>query len=188
LRVAQSLTFGAMRHAIDFDDELSIKRHEVHYIAVDRMLPTKFPARETAITQAAPKPRFGACLQVAQLASSLLETLHPPHPAAARPTSPPRGEVDANRTTLPFPPMIARNQNHLSPTGRGGRRCGFNRQRTRKTPGGFRRGLVCLDRLQAVSVFTRSRKDGAVDAEGERESVLILDFVEGAAARTRRVI
>jgi hypothetical protein len=48
--------------AINFDDQLSVDRDEIHDVSIDGMLAAKFPTRQPAIAQRLPKPRLGACL------------------------------------------------------------------------------------------------------------------------------
>jgi hypothetical protein len=43
-----------VRHAINFDDQLSVKCHEVDDVSIDRVLAPKFPARQLPIAERLP--------------------------------------------------------------------------------------------------------------------------------------
>ncbi|MGX1286825.1 hypothetical protein AB7M50_005950 [Bradyrhizobium elkanii] len=51
-----------MRHAIDFNDQLAVKRNEINNVPVNRVLATKLPPRQSSVAQCLPKLRFGARL------------------------------------------------------------------------------------------------------------------------------
>jgi hypothetical protein len=51
-----------VRHAIDLDDQFSIKRYEIDNVPINRMLATKFPVRQLSITERLPKLCFGTRL------------------------------------------------------------------------------------------------------------------------------
>jgi len=51
-----------VRDAINFDDQFSVDRYEIHDVSIDRMLVAKFPARQPPIAQRLPKLGLGACL------------------------------------------------------------------------------------------------------------------------------
>src|SRR6185312_8016443 len=93
LCIMRALAFCVVRDTVDLDDQLAFNRDEVDDVSAYWVLPSEFPGRQAAPAQRLPEPRFGARLRCAELARSLPEALHPPHPAAARPTSPLRGEV-----------------------------------------------------------------------------------------------
>jgi tryptophan synthase alpha chain len=78
---------------VDFDDQLPVKRHEVYNVSVDRMLASKFLSFQRTVAQRPPEPCLGAGLFRSQQFGFCPEFLHPPHPAAAQPTSLRRGEV-----------------------------------------------------------------------------------------------
>src|SRR6266436_6577887 len=57
------------------------------------MLAAKFPSRQSPVAQRLPKLCLGTRLRQAKFSCSCLKLVHSPHPAAAQPTSPRRGEA-----------------------------------------------------------------------------------------------
>jgi len=91
--IARDLVFCTVGCAIDFDDQLAFDSYEVDDVSVDLVLSPEFPASEPAGPESPPEPALCVRLRGAELARSLPEAFHPPHPAASQPTSPRWGEV-----------------------------------------------------------------------------------------------
>ena len=62
-RVVSQLGIRTMCCAINLDDQLGIEGYEIDDISIDRILATKFVARQSAVSQRLPQPRLSIGLR-----------------------------------------------------------------------------------------------------------------------------